>query len=256
MIPIFSDYMDRFLDEQENPPPVRDRSASPINSLIYGDPKRHHTAPVVPSAEMKDPTPADIAAALEMVQKVVDPEKVFNDIKIHPELSTAATTSAATVSCAEHVEKRKSPESSGHTASFTSASASPSTAVSVGGDPDTGEPLAKRSRLEKDDNDMGVSEPSVAPCEAALPSSEQEAKSPAKVDTDILPPHSEVPPDPPVILDKLPPNSDSESSNSQFGKVEVSIASTTIDTVNIEGEMGTSPGVASTAPVTAESVAQ
>ena len=36
--------MDRFLDEQENPAPmVRDRSSSPsINSLMYGDPKRHN----------------------------------------------------------------------------------------------------------------------------------------------------------------------------------------------------------------------
>ncbi|KAL8625605.1 hypothetical protein ACOMHN_043880 [Nucella lapillus] len=43
--PGVTDYMDRFLDEQENGAlpgtlPGRDRSASPINSLIYGDHKR------------------------------------------------------------------------------------------------------------------------------------------------------------------------------------------------------------------------
>ena len=40
-----SDYMDRFLDEQENPVPLRDRSSSPsVNSLIYADPKRQPPA--------------------------------------------------------------------------------------------------------------------------------------------------------------------------------------------------------------------
>ncbi len=57
--------MDRFLDEQENPPVTRDRSSSPnINSLLYGDPKRHHS-------EIRDPN-QDLATALDMVQKVVD----------------------------------------------------------------------------------------------------------------------------------------------------------------------------------------
>ncbi|XP_025109014.1 mesoderm induction early response protein 1-like isoform X2 [Pomacea canaliculata] len=45
--PGVTDYMDRFLDEQENgivpgTMPGRDRSASPLTSLIYGDPKRTH----------------------------------------------------------------------------------------------------------------------------------------------------------------------------------------------------------------------
>ena len=39
--------MERFLDDQENPPPPppRDRSASPIHSLLFGDPKRSHLKP-------------------------------------------------------------------------------------------------------------------------------------------------------------------------------------------------------------------
>ncbi|XP_064626094.1 mesoderm induction early response protein 1-like isoform X2 [Lineus longissimus] len=40
--PGVTDYMDRFLDDQENPTPPRDRSSSPgIHSLMYGDHKRH-----------------------------------------------------------------------------------------------------------------------------------------------------------------------------------------------------------------------
>lgn len=35
--------MDRFIDDQETPPLVRDRSSSPINYLIYGDPKRNQS---------------------------------------------------------------------------------------------------------------------------------------------------------------------------------------------------------------------
>lgn len=44
----FSDYMERFLDDQETPPPTvasRDRSASPVHSLLFGDPKRNHLKP-------------------------------------------------------------------------------------------------------------------------------------------------------------------------------------------------------------------
>ena len=39
--------MERFLDDQETPPPPppRDRSASPVHSLLYGDPKRSHLKP-------------------------------------------------------------------------------------------------------------------------------------------------------------------------------------------------------------------
>ncbi|KAL3868792.1 hypothetical protein ACJMK2_041552 [Sinanodonta woodiana] len=39
--PGVTDYMDRFLDDQDTPPTPRDRSASPIRSLLSGDPKRH-----------------------------------------------------------------------------------------------------------------------------------------------------------------------------------------------------------------------
>lgn len=41
--------MERFLDDQETPPPPppasRDRSASPVHSLLFGDPKRNHLKP-------------------------------------------------------------------------------------------------------------------------------------------------------------------------------------------------------------------
>ena len=39
--------MERFLDDQETPQsqPSRDRSASPVHSLLFGDPKRNHLRP-------------------------------------------------------------------------------------------------------------------------------------------------------------------------------------------------------------------
>ncbi|KAH3735056.1 hypothetical protein DPMN_041517 [Dreissena polymorpha] len=46
--PGVTDYMERFLDEQESSAPSipnRDRSASPVHSLLYGDPKRNHLKP-------------------------------------------------------------------------------------------------------------------------------------------------------------------------------------------------------------------
>ncbi|WAR24218.1 MIER1-like protein, partial [Mya arenaria] len=46
--PGVTDYMERFIDDQETPPPPvssRDRSASPVHSLLYGDPKRGHLKP-------------------------------------------------------------------------------------------------------------------------------------------------------------------------------------------------------------------
>ena len=69
--------MDRFLDEQENPAPPRDRSSSPnINSLLYGDPKRH-------LADYRD-HPTDLDAALDMVQKVVDTNALaLSPLKLH-----------------------------------------------------------------------------------------------------------------------------------------------------------------------------
>ncbi|GAB6029034.1 hypothetical protein CHUAL_004822 [Chamberlinius hualienensis] len=45
-----TDYMDRFLDDQENPSPHRDRSSSPsVHSLISGDHKRQHHNRTPPS---------------------------------------------------------------------------------------------------------------------------------------------------------------------------------------------------------------
>jgi hypothetical protein len=68
--------MDRFLDEQESTPQApRDRSSSPsIHSLLYGDPK--HQRP-----ELK-PTSDDIAAALQIVQKVVSNDPQFGPLKL------------------------------------------------------------------------------------------------------------------------------------------------------------------------------
>ncbi|XP_013413829.1 mesoderm induction early response protein 1 [Lingula anatina] len=41
--PGVTDYMDRFLDDAENPPQAaRDRASSPVHSLLWRDPKRHH----------------------------------------------------------------------------------------------------------------------------------------------------------------------------------------------------------------------
>jgi len=49
--------MDRFLDDQESPipGPIRERSASPVTSLIYGDPKRNHLKPLSDSADTSSP---------------------------------------------------------------------------------------------------------------------------------------------------------------------------------------------------------
>lgn len=63
--------MDRFLDDQENPVPVRDRSTSPsVHSLLYGDQKRHHLRP-----------PSD-----------VEDQSTFEPIQPGAELNTATTT--------------------------------------------------------------------------------------------------------------------------------------------------------------------
>ena len=90
-IVFFRDYMDRFQDEQENPTvPQRERSSSPnIHSLLYGDPKRHGHADLKPTSE-------DIAAALEMVQKVVDstPPGEFSQLKLNSDSSMHPTTSS------------------------------------------------------------------------------------------------------------------------------------------------------------------
>ncbi len=105
---MFRDYMERFLDEQENPTIARpERASSPTNSLLYTDPKRHHPVPSadghhpVPSAEGHHPVPSseghhpvppssegdkpaspeEVAEAMELVTKVVDPNAIFSPIK-------------------------------------------------------------------------------------------------------------------------------------------------------------------------------
>ncbi|KAL4236329.1 Mesoderm induction early response protein 3 [Mactra antiquata] len=85
--PGVTDYMERFLDDQETPPPPpvpRDRSASPVHSLLFGDPKRSHLKPhtehgIGDHASNFQPidTELDINTALPTVQcvepKVRDP---------------------------------------------------------------------------------------------------------------------------------------------------------------------------------------
>ena len=133
--------MDRFLDEQENPAPVRERSASPnITSLIYGDPKRH----------------LELEAALEMVQKVVGSSSaVFSPLKLHPDLQPASTAesgpppAAATTTVSISPELRggqQSTENLVHIANFTSSL--PDTATSDDITNGLVEPSPKRMRLE------------------------------------------------------------------------------------------------------------
>ena len=74
--------MDRFLDEDGHVPlPGRDRCSSPINSLIYADPKRHQDS-------------EELVAALQMVQKVVDPT-VFSPIKTTTQCTTTSDIGTA-----------------------------------------------------------------------------------------------------------------------------------------------------------------
>ena len=60
--------MERFLDDQENPPPPppRDRSASPIHSLLFGDPKRSHLKPHT------DPATGDAAPTFQPILSDID----------------------------------------------------------------------------------------------------------------------------------------------------------------------------------------
>ena len=107
---VCSDYMDRFLDEQENQATNKERPASPINSLLYGDHKRHQQQNHSPSspassssagagheaaaaaATVKTPTQEEIAAMVAMVQKVVDHTDLASKItELTPDLSGAAS---------------------------------------------------------------------------------------------------------------------------------------------------------------------
>ena len=89
--------MERFVDEQENAAVPRDRSASPINSLLFGDPKRHHHDVRSPGEHGPPSTPdMDIVTAMELVHKVVETNKLqLSPLKAHqppPELITAVTS--------------------------------------------------------------------------------------------------------------------------------------------------------------------
>ncbi|ELU18108.1 hypothetical protein CAPTEDRAFT_219441 [Capitella teleta] len=90
--PGVTDYMDRFLDEQDSSAQLpRERSSSPsIHSLLYGDPKRQTPNELKPTSE-------DIAAALEMVQKVVNTDPQFAPLKIMERSSEALASAPSSV---------------------------------------------------------------------------------------------------------------------------------------------------------------
>ena len=165
--------MDRFLDEQENPQPIRDRSASPITSLIYCDPKRQHAlaaaaAAATAAASATDPTPADIAAALQMVQEVVDPEKVFNNVKLNPELNSPPVLLRSEIK-----EKRQHSDNQVHTASVAGCSGTNEIYSSSGKETsfpkysNSLEPPEKCSKLDKRDKDVISETSSVVECVGA-----------------------------------------------------------------------------------------
>ena len=131
------DYMERFLDDHENPSLIRpERPASPTNSLLYADPKRHHDHSVTNSDEANKPaSPEEVAEAMELVTKVVDTNAIFSPIKnsvmdFTNALQQASTTSstdlpgyvtapcapAATVSINPELKKGRSAENIVHIA--------------------------------------------------------------------------------------------------------------------------------------------
>lgn len=121
--------MDRFVDEQENPVPARDRSCSPnIHSLLYRDPKRH-------SHELRSPaepvaSEAEIVAAIELVKEVVpdwNHRLDFSPVKLHPEIdsSTPITASATTVAVNTETQASQSPQNLVYSANFTPVAPAP-----------------------------------------------------------------------------------------------------------------------------------
>lgn len=124
--------MDRFIEEQENPAPPRDRSCSPnIHSLLYGDPKRH-------SHELRSPTEpvaseAEIVAAIELVKEVVPDwshRLDFSPVKLHPEhhemdVSVPITASATTVAVSTETQASQSAQNLVYSASFTPVAPAP-----------------------------------------------------------------------------------------------------------------------------------
>jgi hypothetical protein len=99
--------MERFLDDQESPLPApnRERSASPITSLMFGDPKRNHLRP---------PSEGEGASSVRIEPRVLD--------------VSGASPTVVTVS---PDMKRKQ-------------TATSSSSVSVNGVCDTGEPIPKK----------------------------------------------------------------------------------------------------------------
>ena len=73
--------MDRFLDDQESPVPApsRERSASPVTSLIYGDPKRNQLKPPTESGDSRqissESKKLDVSAASPTVVTVSNDAK-------------------------------------------------------------------------------------------------------------------------------------------------------------------------------------
>lgn len=79
--------MDRFLDDQETPPPPpppRDRSASPVHSLLFGDPKRSHLKPHTdPAAGDCPPTFQPIPANIDTNTGSPTVLGLNPDVKLH-----------------------------------------------------------------------------------------------------------------------------------------------------------------------------
>ncbi|XP_048760666.1 mesoderm induction early response protein 1-like isoform X2 [Ostrea edulis] len=105
--PGITDYMERFLDDQESPipAPTRERSASPLTSLIYGDPKRNHLRP---------PSEGEGASS----------------VRIEPRLLDVSGASPTVVTVSPDMKRKQT--------------ATSSSSVSVNGVYDTGEPVPKK----------------------------------------------------------------------------------------------------------------
>ncbi|XP_021356745.1 mesoderm induction early response protein 1-like isoform X2 [Mizuhopecten yessoensis] len=96
--PGVTDYMDRFLDDQESPAAahVRERSASPVNSLIYGDPKRNQLKP--PSSDTDTSSNYHIGEPKDFDLSAASPTVVRPEIKRHSPSSPRGTNNVLRVS--------------------------------------------------------------------------------------------------------------------------------------------------------------
>ena len=171
--------MDRFLDEQDNPAPmVRDRSSSPsINSLIYGDPKRHNhnNEFKVAIAQQEDVAVApDVVKSDAASEAVASPSKVTTSGVGSSESVDQSTTTPRSKRLHPQHEGVVSPASSFHPISSLAAHETPTSTTKaliakpcpVAGDPgdvSSLEPCAKRAKLITNDICDSVSTTSSVP---------------------------------------------------------------------------------------------